>query len=173
MGEGTVGMNGTSPDAKASAMSPRQTAQQLETEIEALRDELEPLVAEVDRRRHELLDVKLQLRRHAWQIALAGAGVIAVTASLVWLGVRRAPRRPSLLSRASRLREGVARMIDRPERVAADRTLAGKMLTAAATAALSATAKKAVERLVKNALNWDSRPGANQRRPHGDWPKAA
>ena len=173
MGEGTTSVSGSEQDATQPEASPKQTAEQLEAEIEALREELSPLVAEVDRRRHEFVDVRLQLRRHAWQIALGGAGVIAVAGGFVWFSVRRAHRRQTLMSRASRLREGVARMIDHPERVAAEPTLAGKILSAAVSAAVSATAKKAVERAVRTAFDWNSQPAASRRRSRADWPKAA
>ena len=46
-------------------ISPRENSRQLEGEIAVLRDELAVLVAELDRRRHELTDFKLQARRHA------------------------------------------------------------------------------------------------------------
>jgi len=157
MGQGTVGVD----------------PQQLEAEIAALRDELGALVAELDRRRHDLLDVRLQLRRHAWQIAIAGVGFSTAIAGLVWLGTSRAQRGRGLLSRASRLREGLARMVERPERVAAEQTVVGKLLTAAATAAVAAAAKKVVDRVVRRAANWDSAPPAHERRPYEPRRKAA
>ncbi len=40
------------------ARSPRETTRQLDGEIAALREELAGLVAELDRRRHELLDLR-------------------------------------------------------------------------------------------------------------------
>ena len=52
MGEGATRVNtteeGTQQEREA---SPKQRAEELDAEIEALRDELSPLVAEVDRRR--------------------------------------------------------------------------------------------------------------------------
>jgi hypothetical protein len=157
MGEGTVSLE----------------PQQIEAEISALREELGALVGELDRRRHELLDVRLQLRRHAWQIAVAGVGVSVGIAGLIWLGVARARRRRGLLAKASRLREGVARMVDRPERVAAEQTVVGKLLTAAATAAVATAATKAVERAVLAAVNWSSAPSAYEPRPQERRQKAA
>jgi hypothetical protein len=55
--------------------SPQENVRQLEGEIAVLRDELAGLVAELDRRRHELTDFKLQARRHAVGAALTGMGL--------------------------------------------------------------------------------------------------
>ena len=166
-------MNSTVHGEARLEKSPKQSPEQLEAEIEELRDELGPLVSEVDRRRHELLDVKYQVRRHAWHIAVVGAGVIAVTTSLVWLGVRRAHERQSLPSRASRLREGVARMSDHPERVATDRGVITQILAAAAAAVVSAAARKTAERVVQQALNRKPIAGADRGRTDRGWPRAA
>ena len=45
--------------------TPRETALELGEEIVAVRQDLDMLLAEADRRRHEVMDVRLQLRRHA------------------------------------------------------------------------------------------------------------
>jgi hypothetical protein len=152
MGQGTTGV----------------APQQLEAEITSLRDELSALVGELDYRRHELLDVRLQLRRHGWKIAVAGLGLSAGIAGVVWLGLSRAQRRSTLMSRASRLREGVGRMIERPERVAAGLTIVERIFTVAASAAMATVAKKAVEALVRQAANWDSAPTAPRARSDED-----
>ena len=70
-------------------ISPQETVRQLSGEIGMLREELTRLVAEVDRRRHDALDVKLQVRRHALEVSLAGAALVAVL-GFSWLGARRA-----------------------------------------------------------------------------------
>jgi hypothetical protein len=49
----------------APGVTPRENARRLEGEIAGLRDELAGLVAELDRRRHELTDFKLQARRQS------------------------------------------------------------------------------------------------------------
>jgi hypothetical protein len=136
-----------------------QDPQQLETEITGLRDELGSLVAELDRRRHEALDIRLQLRRHAWAVAAAGTGVAATVAGLIWLVTRRAQRRNRLTTKASRLREGIARIVERPERVATQPTMVGQLLMAAATAAAAMATRKAVEYLVRQMVDGD-RPEA-------------
>jgi hypothetical protein len=163
MGEGTTRVD-TESQKNGSAPSPRQAAEQLQGEIEALREELGPLVAEVDRRRHEMVDVKLQLRRHAWQVAAGAAGLAVVVAGIVWLGVRRASKQRRLLYRAARLREGVARLIEHPQRVAPDPSLSRKLLTAAATAAVGAAATKGMERMVSEALRLDRHAAGDRAR---------
>jgi len=132
-----------------------QDPRQLETEIAGLRDELGTLVAELDRRRHEALDVRLQLRRHAWAVAAAGTGFAATVASLIWLISRRAQRRNRLTAKASRFREGIARIIERPERGATQPTMVGQLFMAAATATAAMATRKAVKYLVRQVVDWD------------------
>jgi hypothetical protein len=44
--------------------TPRETALELGEEIVAVREDLDVLLAEADRRRHEVMDGRLQLQRH-------------------------------------------------------------------------------------------------------------
>jgi hypothetical protein len=131
--------------------SPRAAARQLEGEIAALGGELSGLVAELDRRRHEL-DMKLQVKRHALAVALAEVALVSAASGLVWLGMWRAQRRAGAPAQAGRLREAVSRTIDKPERVAAAPTIPGKILTAAATAAVATLVKKWLERALHTAM---------------------
>lgn len=67
------------------------SARDVERQIEHLRARLDRSLAELDRRRHELTDLRLQVRRHPAMMA-AGAGVLAVvvgTAALALLRTRR------------------------------------------------------------------------------------
>ncbi len=63
MGEGTAGVE-------------ERSLRAIEREIERLRMRLDRSLAELDRRRHELTDLKLQARRHP--VAVAGAGTAAL-----------------------------------------------------------------------------------------------
>jgi hypothetical protein len=157
MGQGTVGVD----------------PQQLETEIAELRDELGALVAELDARRHELFDVRLQLRRHAGRLVLTGLALSAVVGGVVWLGVRRARRRQNVVSRAGRLREGIARVVERPERLAVEPTLGSKLLAVAASAAIGTAARKAVEGLVRRAAEWDAAASSGTEAGNGRHRRAA
>jgi hypothetical protein len=132
--------------------SPRESSRQLEGEIALLREELGGLVAELDRRRHELMDIRLQARRHALGAALTGVGLLASAAGFVWLGAWRARRRRTAMARLGRLREAVSRMVERPERVATERGIPAKIFTTAASAAAAAAIKKVLERGLQYAL---------------------
>jgi hypothetical protein len=153
MGERANGVSAIAmSDGAAADSSPREAARRLDGEIGELREELSGLIGELDRRRHELLDVKLQVRRHALGVTLSAVALITAASGLVWFGMWRAQRRARLLSRAGRLREAVSRMVDRPERVAAEPTLPGKILGAAAAAAAATLVKKGLERAVHMTL---------------------
>lgn len=133
--------------------TPRETVRQLAGEIATLREELAGLVAELDRRRHEALDVKLQVKRHGVEMALTAATLVAAAAGLVWLGAWRSRRREDLLSRTTKLRRAFSRVMGRPEPAAGDPSLAGRILTATASGAVVALVKKLLEGGLDFALN--------------------
>jgi hypothetical protein len=136
MAQGTGGV--TQIDERA----PRDPSA-IEREIRAHRGELSTLVGELNRRRQELTDVRLQLRRHTVGVA---TGVLATGAVIVGSLVYarwRARRADSLIARGGRLREAVGRMIDRPERVATEPTV-GQRLLASAGSAVAAVVIKAI-----------------------------
>jgi hypothetical protein len=56
---------------------------QLEHEIEDVRTQLGTLISELDRRRHEVTDVKLQVRRHPVAAAVVAAAGLLATAGVV------------------------------------------------------------------------------------------
>jgi hypothetical protein len=90
----------------------------IEQEIRGLRAELDHLIDELDRRRHEMLDLKLQMRRHAVPVSLAAAGLGLAVAARVAYGIWRRRQRRSFTVRAGLVRDAVSRMIENPERVA-------------------------------------------------------
>ena len=141
-----------------SEASLQESTRQLDGEIASLREELAGLVAELDRRRHELLDVKLQARRHALGMALTSVALLATASGFVWLGTWHSRRRRTTLSRVGRLREAISRMIDRPERVAAEPGVPARILTAAANAAVATAIKKMLERGFQRARHKEERP---------------
>jgi hypothetical protein len=65
------------------------SARELDAEVAQLRDELTELIAELDRRRHELLDVKGQVRRHPWSVGLTGLAMSAAAIGAIALHHRR------------------------------------------------------------------------------------
>jgi len=92
MGEGT-GRLVRSGDQKPGGVSTDEAVRYLGVEIAELREELGGLVAELDRRRHELLDVRLQFRRHAVAATVTAITLFGAVAGLVWLGIWRFRRR--------------------------------------------------------------------------------
>jgi hypothetical protein len=124
-----------------------EDVKQTEHELEGTRERLGGLLGELSRRRHDLTDVRLQASKHLLAIALTGASVLAVTASLVALGARRRAARRRLPARARRVREAISRMMAHPERVGREPPgLSGAVIKAALTAAAASVAKRLVER---------------------------
>jgi hypothetical protein len=131
----------------------RDTVHELGNEVAHVRDELDVLLGELDRRRHEALDVPLQLRRHALGATLTVAAFTLAAAGSVALTIWRRRRRSRLHARASRLSQAIARMTENPERVATEPTLPAKIAAAAASAAAAALVKKVLERGVAALAN--------------------
>jgi hypothetical protein len=137
------------------ATTPRARSQTLADEVAVVREELDLLLAELDRRRRDLLNVPRQLRRHPvgmtlTALALVGAGVCAV-----WLGVRHHRRRQRLRSHAGRLSEGTSPVPEHPQRPADAQTMTGKILTAAASAAVASLVRKGLGRLLECRVTLD------------------
>jgi hypothetical protein len=118
----------------------------IEREIRGHRGELSALVGELNRRRQELTDVKLQLQRHTIGVATGLLATGAVIVGSVMYARWRARRHDSLVARGGRLREAVSRMIDRPERVATEPTVTQRMLASAGSAAAAILIKAILER---------------------------
>jgi len=145
MGEGTSRVGNE-------ARSLRATAQALGGEIAAVRYELDELLAELDRRRHALFDVRLQLRRHALGATLTTLACVATAAVGVGMNVWHQRRRQRLTAQAGRLRQAISRMTEHSERVAAEPTIPGSIIAAAASTAAAALVKKLLERFVDRLL---------------------
>ena len=131
----------------------RDSVHELGNEVAHVRDELDVLLGELDRRRHDALDVPLQLRRHATGVGLTVLAFTLVAAASVWLTMRRRQRRARLGARLGRLSQAITRMTDRPERVAAEPTIPAKIATAAANAAVAMLVKKLLEQGVARLAN--------------------
>ena len=149
MGEGTPGLDSSDSNR---TQTPREAAEELGNEIVVVREELDTLLGELDRRRHEALDVPLQLRRHAFGASLTVLALVATAAGSVWLTLWRRRRRERFGAQASRFRQALSRMTEHPERVAAEPTVAVKIATAAANAAVAILVKKVLERGVEHLM---------------------
>jgi len=159
---------------RAPSASPPETVRLLGAEIAEIREDLGGLVAELDRRRHDLLDLRLQLRRHGPAVAAVVISFVGAAAGIVWLGVWRVRKRRTLMERAVRLGRTVKGMIDSPERVAAvaPTPVAIKILTTAATTvagtAVHWALTRAMETLRESAS--DARARADRDRRDSDLP---
>jgi hypothetical protein len=123
----------------------------IEGEISEIRGRLDQSLAELDRRRHEVTDVKLQIRRHPAAVA-AASGVVLLLLGGVAYAIWAAHRREQPMNKAKRLRLAVSRMIDEPQKVAkGEPTVAEKILAGAGTAAATILTKKLIERAMNGA----------------------
>jgi hypothetical protein len=138
-----------SDNGRAVSLPPREAARQLESEIAAVREELSALVAELDRRRHEAFDVKLQVRRHGLELALTGAALVAAASGFVWLRSRRSRRRAGWRGQLERLREAVI-----PPRKSGRRREAPSAVSSILTAAANAGVAVVIKRGLERALRW-------------------
>lgn len=139
MGEGTARVNG---NGKAETRPPRE----IERDIEHLRTRLDKSLAELDRRRHELTDVRLQLKRHPGVFVGAGA-VVALMIGGVAFAVWRSHKREELPQKAKRLRIAVGRAVDDPKKVArGDAPVWEKILGAVGTTIAVSLTKKMLDK---------------------------
>jgi hypothetical protein len=139
MAQGPGGV--TSIDA-VTARDPRA----IERDIRDHRGELTRLVTELNRRRRELTDVRLQLRRHTVGVATGVLATGLVFAGSLAYARWRAGRRRTLIARSGRLRDAVGRMIERPERVAAEPTSTERLLASVGSAVAAVLIKAILER---------------------------
>jgi hypothetical protein len=94
---------------------PSKKVSRLRTEIDATRDDLGTYVSELDRRRHEALDFKLQVKKHPVVVIGVGVVIIAAVAGAVALTVHA--RRDTL---GRRVKRALARIAPSPPPPPAD-----------------------------------------------------
>jgi hypothetical protein len=129
------------------ASAPEQRApREIERDIEHFRTRLDGSLAELDRRRHELMDVRLQMRRHPAVFAGAGVVVMLILGG-VGYAIYRSRKRDELPRKTRRLRIAVGRAVDKPEKVArGEAPIWEKMVAAAGVTIATSLAAKLVER---------------------------
>jgi hypothetical protein len=141
MDEGTTRMKDHRP-------SP-ETPAELERDIEVVRNDLGMVAGELDRRRHELFDVRRQLTRHPLAIALIAGAALGIAAAGIALARSRRRRYHDVGERFGRVREAIQRMSRHPERAARPTPSAGRRIaTAGGTAAASVLARQLTQRLL-------------------------
>ncbi len=131
---------------------PFEDVHRVEGEIDTLRRDLGRLVSELDRRRHELLDVRLQVRKHPRVVAGAAVGAALLVGGIVAVAVGNRRRHARPVTRARDARRALARLLDHPDRVAAEPSVGVKIATAVGVAAGSVLARRVAERFVARAL---------------------
>lgn len=133
MGEGTT---------RVEEKAPRQ----IEREIEHLRTRLDRSLAELDRRRHDLADVRLQMKKHP-QIFIGAGAVVALVLGGVAFAIWRAHERDKPVAKAHRLRIAFGRAVDQPEKVArGEAPVWEKILGAVGTTVAVSVTKKLLDR---------------------------
>jgi hypothetical protein len=118
----------------------------IEGRIGLLRHELGDLVAELDRRRHEATDIRLQIKRHPMIAGAAAVTVAAAVGGIIAFAVWNARRRERPVERARRARRAMQRLMDDPDHMAREPSVTEKILAAAGTAAASLLIKRAFDR---------------------------
>jgi putative intracellular protease/amidase len=131
---------------------PSDDVHRVSGEIEALRRELGHMVSELDRRRHALLDVRGQVRRHPRLVLAVAGGAALLLGGLLAASLQRRHHRARPSVRARETRRALARLLDHPERVGAEPSPVVKIATAAGVAAGSAVARRVAEQLLAGAL---------------------
>lgn len=127
---------------------PKKLAEELEHEIEEIRDNLGGLVSELDHRRHRLNPLNA-VGRYPWPFAVGGVVMIGlVLGGIAWHSAR-ARERDRLVNRGKRLRDALKRAVEKPEKVAEPPPNLGmKILTAAGTAAAAVAARRLTTRML-------------------------
>lgn len=142
MGERTSRVN----DGNGAPAQQQRPPREIERDIEHLRTRLDGSLAELDRRRHELMDVRLQMRRHPAVFAGAGTVVVLILGG-VGYAIYRSHKRGELPQKTKRLRIAVGRAVYKPDRVArGDAPIWEKMVAAVGVTIATSLAKKLVER---------------------------
>lgn len=117
-------------------------------EIDTLRGDIASLVSELDRRRHEMFDVRLQARKHPVLLASVAAGGALLLGAGIAFAVRARRERQRPVNRAREVRRAMARLVDHPEDVAAKPKMREAILTAVGVAVATTLAKRLVDRAV-------------------------
>jgi hypothetical protein len=117
-------------------------------EIDVLRDELGGLVAELDRRRHQALDLRHQVSRHPVLVATVATVAALLVGGVIALVVRDARRQRRPTARAREVRDAVSRLVAHPRQVASQPSIGNKVATAVGVALATTLVKRLLERSV-------------------------
>jgi hypothetical protein len=130
-------------------MNSEHEVDELEREVDRIRSNIAELIRELNHRRHEALDLRLQLREHAGRVLLVGAVVVATIAGGIALVLARLRRRRSIRLRVGQLRGALRRIAKHPERLAEGGPSVSRRVAAAGGSAIaSVLGKRLAQRLV-------------------------
>jgi putative intracellular protease/amidase len=130
---------------------PPDQVRRVSGEIDMLRGDLANLVAELDRRRHEMFDLRLQARRHPVLLASVAAGAALLLGAGIAVAVRSRRERQRPVNRAREVRRAMARLVEHPEDVAAKPTIREAIISAVGVAIATTLARRLVDRVVASA----------------------
>jgi hypothetical protein len=121
----------------------------LERDVDRIRNNIGELIRELNYRRHEAFNLKLQFQRHAARVILAGAAMVAVVAGAIALAVARRRRQRSIGARVTRLRKALRRISAHPEQLAERQpSVSRKVAAAGGSAIASVLGRRLAKRLV-------------------------
>jgi len=124
-------------------------ARVLERNIDEMRDHLSELLNELNRRRRDAMNIRLQMQRRPVAVVLTAVAVVGAIAGIVALAITRWHHRRSLLGRADRMRLALRRIAAHPELLAEpEATVSHKIAAAGGTALASVLGKQLAKRLV-------------------------
>jgi hypothetical protein len=123
----------------------------LEHDLDAAREHLGDLLGELNRRRKDALNLRLQLQRRPVAVVVTAVAVVGAIAGVVALVVSRWHHRRSLVGRAERMRLALHRITRHPELLAdPEPPLSHKIAAAGGTAVASVLGKQIAKRLVSS-----------------------
>jgi hypothetical protein len=121
----------------------------LEDDVERIRNNIGELIRELNHRRHEAFDLKLQFQQHAVRLVLVGAAAVAVVAGAIVFAFSRRRHRRTLRGRAGRFGKALRRLIEHPEKLGVRQpSVPRKVAAAGGSAMASVLGKRLAQRLV-------------------------
>ena len=133
----------------------REKVEHLEKDVERIRDNIGALIGELNQRRHDAFDLKLQFRRHRQGFVVVVAALACSIAGTIALLFARRRRRRSFTGRARhlrlamhRLRRTFGRIVAHPDRLEHGPTVSHKVAAAGGAAIASVLGKNLAKRLV-------------------------
>lgn len=133
----------------------REKVEHLEKDVERIRDNIGALIGELNQRRHDAFDLKLQFRRHTRGFVVVVAALVCSIAGSIAFALARRRRRRSLTGRARRLqmamhrlRRTFGRIVAHPDRLEHGPGVTRKVAAAGGAAMASVLGKRLAQRLV-------------------------